>query len=156
MVALGVDGSKTETLGPRSGVPGGFGTSVAPTRKDCAADPLQVYCWTRALSAVEAAGMSRHLPLLRFTKWKAPPGSSTGSHCWLAPPEYDQSCTGAASAVDTFVTSQPAASLRLSTRTYPSPTEWGDCWVVLPLHVYCCTAVPSAVPAAAASTHLAL
>lgn len=80
--------------------------------------PLQVYCWMRALSAVEAAGTSRHLPLLRFTKWYVPPVSSTGSHCWLAPPEYDQSWTGAPSAVETSVTSQDlAASLRLLTRT---------------------------------------
>lgn len=51
-------------------MPGGFcGESVEPRLKDCALVPLQVYCWMRAPSAADAAGTSRHLPLLRFTKW---------------------------------------------------------------------------------------
>jgi hypothetical protein len=65
--AADIDGSKTWTFGPRSGVPGG-GVG-APKLNDCAADPLQVYCWSWTESAVEAAGTSRHLPLKRLTKW---------------------------------------------------------------------------------------
>ena len=41
----------------------------AVSRKLCAAVPLQLYCTSCTPSAVEAAGTSRHLPLLRFTKW---------------------------------------------------------------------------------------
>lgn len=68
MLDADIDGSNTVTLGPKSGVPGGF--VVPPPRvKDCAAVPLQVYCASCTLSAVEALGTSRHFPLLRLTKW---------------------------------------------------------------------------------------
>ena len=70
MVAAGIDGSKTVTLGPRSGVPAGGGRSrPASSRKDWAAVPLQVYWPSWTPSAVEAPGTSRHLPLWRLTKW---------------------------------------------------------------------------------------
>lgn len=39
------------------------------SRKDCAPVPLQVYWTSWTLSALDAPGMSRHLPLLRLTKW---------------------------------------------------------------------------------------
>lgn len=69
IVAAGVDGSKTVTFGPRSGVPGGGVASTGLTKNDWAAVPLHVYCWSCTLSAVDALGTSRHLPLLRLTKW---------------------------------------------------------------------------------------
>ncbi len=79
MVEADIDGSKTKTFGPKSGAPpvgggdtGGVVGGVPPTgtsEKDCAAVPLQVYCCSCALSAVLADGTSRHLPLLRLTKW---------------------------------------------------------------------------------------
>ncbi len=102
MVDADIDGSKTDTFGPRSGlvpwvgvtvgvgVAVGVGVGVEPptgTRLNaCAAVPLQVYCCSWVLSAVPAAGTSRHLPLLRLTKWYAPLASWTGCHCWLLPP----------------------------------------------------------------------
>src|SRR2546421_546359 len=105
MVEADIDGSKTVTFGPKSGVPAGGGGVVPPEPRvnDWAAVPLQVYCCNWTLSAVEALGTSRHLPLLRFTKWYAPEASATGCHCWLAPPPYSQSWVRAPSAVDTFV-----------------------------------------------------
>ncbi len=66
MVADGIDGSKTTTFGPRSTSPGAVLTGV--TWKRWAAELLQVYWTSWVLSAVEAAGTSRHLPLLRLTK----------------------------------------------------------------------------------------
>jgi hypothetical protein len=74
IVDAGVEGSKTLTLGPRSGVPAGGGSVGGvvppdPRVNDWAAVPLQAYCWTRAPLAVDAAATSRHLPLLRLTKW---------------------------------------------------------------------------------------
>jgi hypothetical protein len=89
IVDADIDGSKTVTFGPKSGVPGGGGGVVPPpppSENDCAAEPLQVYCCNCTLSAVDAFGTSRHFPLLRLTKWSRPLPSSTGSHCWLLPP----------------------------------------------------------------------
>lgn len=65
-VAEGIDGSSTTTFGPRSTSPGEVLTGV--TWKRWAAVPLQVYWASWTLSAAEAAGTSRHLPLLRLTK----------------------------------------------------------------------------------------
>src|SRR5689334_10586213 len=65
---------------------------------------------------------------------------------------------GALSAVDTSVTSQTwAALLPLPTWKYPPlvAVNVHDCAPV-PLQAYCCTAVPLAVAAARASTHLPL
>src|SRR5512142_764429 len=96
MAALPIAGSTTKTFGPKSGVwPGGVvgcgslgegsEPSLVASRNDCAAVPLQVYCCSWTLSAVAAAGTSRHLPLCRLTKWYVPPDSATACHCWLFP-----------------------------------------------------------------------
>jgi hypothetical protein len=91
------------------------------TWKRCAAVPLQVYCTSWTLSAVEADGTSRHLPLCRLTKWYAPPPSSMACHCWLLPPPYVHRCTAALSAEELLLTSTTCwASLRLLIRTKPS------------------------------------
>jgi hypothetical protein len=60
--------------------------------------------------------------------------------------------------VDTPVTSHTCATLlKLLTRKSPPLVVWNcHSWAVLPLQVNCCTAVPFAVPAARASTHLPL
>ncbi len=62
-----IDGSKTTTFGPRSGSLVDWVTGT--TWKRWAAVPLHVYCTNCTLSASEAPGSSRHLPLPRLTKW---------------------------------------------------------------------------------------
>ncbi len=76
MVAEDIDGSKTNTLGPKLGWPGGGGAPVVvvvgpvpPTGtrlNDWAVVPLQVNCCNCTLSAVDAPGVSRHRLLLRL------------------------------------------------------------------------------------------
>lgn len=52
--------------GPAVGV--GVTVPACWSRNDCAPVPLQVYCTSCTLSAADAAGTSRHLPLNRDTK----------------------------------------------------------------------------------------
>lgn len=68
MVEADIDGSNTTTFGPRS-TPLDGGWVTAATWNRWAADPLQVYWTNCTLSAVDALGTSRHLPLFRLTKW---------------------------------------------------------------------------------------
>ena len=65
MAEADIDGSNTATFGPRSGAAVDWSTGTTWNR--WAALPLHVYCTNRTLSASEAPGSSRHLPLCRLT-----------------------------------------------------------------------------------------
>src|SRR5947199_39358 len=77
MVALDMDGSKTTTFGPKSGVPGGGGGGVVPTGvvvDDCAPVPWQANCCTTGPFAVPADRASTHFPLCNAVTVYQPSG----------------------------------------------------------------------------------
>src|SRR5256714_13377936 len=157
MAAWLIDGSKIDTLGPKSGVPGGLvvggavvggavvGGGVPPGRFHCwLAPPVQAQICSGVPSAEDTPVASRHLPDPVFTNWVP-----LAVHFWALVPLQSYSWTLVPSAVPA-----PATSKHLpSARTLASVMPTVHCCALLPLQVKSWIWVPFAAFAPVTSTH---
>jgi len=154
MVDADIEGSNTDTFGPRSGavpgvVVGGVvgGVVVPPPGRIQLwfAPPPQSQICIRVPSAELGPVASAHRFDCGLISWVP-----VTRHCWLPlPAAQSQICSFVPLAVAPPVTSRHLPNARI---VPSSPTT--HCWAAVPLQVKSCTAVPLALLAAATSRHL--